>query len=50
MGRPRIRRGVKVISLSVERDLLKKADAYANRSGLKRAKLLTRALCGFFPA
>ncbi len=50
MGRPKIGRGVKVISLSVERDLLKKADAYANRSGLKRAELFTRALRGFLPA
>jgi hypothetical protein len=49
-GPPKIGRGVKVISLSVERDVLKKVDAYAKRSGLKRDELLTRAPRGFLPA
>ena len=38
-GRPKFgRHGVKVISLSVERDLLNRADAYAKKYGLKRAE------------
>lgn len=43
-GRPKIGRGVKVISLSVERTLLKEADAYAKRRGLKRAQLFAEGV------
>jgi len=39
MGRPKIGKGIKIISLSVERDLLKRADAYAKATGLKRSAL-----------
>jgi len=49
MGRPRIGKGVKVISVSVEADLLKQADTYAKHTGMKRAELFTLALRGFLP-
>ena len=50
MGRPKLgRHGVKVIALSVERDLLKRADAYAKQCGLKRSELVTRALNRLLP-
>ena len=40
---------VKVISLSVELGLLKRADAYAKAHGLKRAELVTQALNDLLP-
>jgi hypothetical protein len=43
-GRPKIGRGVKVISLSVEKELLAQADALARRRGMTRAALFTRGL------
>ena len=43
-GRPAIGRGVKVISLSVERGLLEKADARARVAGISRAELFARGL------
>jgi hypothetical protein len=46
MGRPRIGKGAKVISLSVERDLLQRADACAKSRGLKRAEFFGEALRG----
>ena len=39
VGRPRIGQGSKVVSISVEKSLLKRADAYAKRHGLKRAQV-----------
>jgi len=47
MGRPKIGNGVKIVSVSVEMDLLKQADAFAKRAKLKRAELFTRALRGY---
>lgn len=44
MGRPKIGRGSKTISLTVEKDLLARADAYAKRHGLSRAKLVARGI------
>ena len=44
MGRPKIGAGAKVISLSVEKGLLERADAYAGRKGLKRAQLVALGL------
>jgi hypothetical protein len=44
MGRPKVGRGAKVISLSVERGLLERADAYAQRTGMSRAQLVARGL------
>ncbi len=43
-GRPRVGEGVKVISLSVEQKLLRKADARAKAEGISRAELVARAL------
>jgi hypothetical protein len=43
-GRPRVGRGAKTISLTVEKDLLKCADAYARRHGISRAKLVAQGL------
>ena len=50
MGRPKIGKGCKVVAVSVEVNLLKKADAYAKRLGLGRTELFTQALRGFLPA
>jgi hypothetical protein len=44
MGRPKIGRGVKVVSISVEVDLLKSADAYAKRLGIGRTELFLKGL------
>jgi hypothetical protein len=45
MGRPRLGKdGVKVISLSLEKELLRRADAYAKRNDLKRSELITQGL------
>jgi metal-responsive CopG/Arc/MetJ family transcriptional regulator len=43
-GRPRVGRGVRVISVSIERDLLARADALARRLHISRAALIARAL------
>jgi hypothetical protein len=43
-GRPRRGKGVKVISVSVERDLLSRSDALAKDLGLSRAGLIERGL------
>ena len=43
-GRPRIGKGAKVISLSMEQGLLNKADARARKEGISRAELIARAL------
>jgi hypothetical protein len=44
MGRPRIGKGVKVVSVSMERDLLTAADAYAKSQGVSRAAVFARAV------
>ena len=43
-GRPRKGRGVKVISVSVERTLLARSDAVARRMGVTRTGLIERGL------
>lgn len=43
-GRPRRGQGVKVIALSVERGLLKRADAEAKRRKISRAALVAEGL------
>jgi len=43
-GRPRIGRGSKTIALTIELDLLHRADEYAKRNGLKRAQLVAKSL------
>jgi hypothetical protein len=44
VGRPKVGKGAKTISLTVEKDLLKKADAFAKRHGMTRAKLVAKCL------
>jgi hypothetical protein len=44
MGRPKIGKGAKTISLTVEKILLDQADAYAKRHGISRAKLVAEGL------
>jgi hypothetical protein len=44
MGRPKVGKGAKTISLTVERDLLERADAYAKRHRISRAKLVAQGL------
>lgn len=43
-GRPKVGRGTRVVSVSVERGLLDQADAYAKRHGLKRAQVFAMGL------
>jgi hypothetical protein len=43
-GRPRVGRGVKVISVSVEKELLSRSDALARRLKVRRAALVARGL------
>ncbi len=44
MGRPTIGKGAKIISVSVERGLLKQADALAKEEGVSRAQIFARGL------
>jgi len=44
IGRPKVGKGSKTISLTVEMGLLKKADAFAKRHGISRAKLVAQGL------
>ena len=44
MGRPKIGVTSVAISLTLEKGLLKRADAYAKSQGLKRAQLIAQAL------
>jgi len=40
MGRPMLRKhGAKIVSVTIEKDLLKQADAYAKANGMKRSEL-----------
>ncbi len=43
-SRPRAGKGVKVISLGIEADLLRRADALAKRRRISRAKLVAEGL------
>lgn len=43
-GRPRVGQGVKVISLSVERGLLRDCDALAKRMGMRRSAFIDMSL------
>ena len=43
-GRPKIGQGAKIISLTVEKSLLKQADAYAKRHKISRARLFAQGL------
>jgi len=43
-GRPKIGSGTKNISISIERDLLHKADRFAKRHGMSRSQLIAQGL------
>lgn len=43
-GRPKIGKGTQVVSITVEKDLLKWVDAYAKKIGFSRARLFGSAL------
>ena len=49
-GRPKLGKGTRVVSVTVEIDLLRRADAYARKVGLKRAELFTQGLKSVVPA
>jgi len=44
MGRPRIGKGAKAISLTVEKALLGRATVFARKHGMKRAELFAKGL------
>ena len=44
LGRPKVGQGAKTISLTVEKGLLKRADAYARQHGMSRAQLIARGI------
>jgi hypothetical protein len=44
MGRPKIGKGSKIITVSIERDLLKRATQFAKANGLNRSALIARGL------
>lgn len=44
MGRPKVGKGAKVISLSVEGGLLERADAYARKHSISRTQLFARSV------
>jgi hypothetical protein len=43
-GRPKVGSGAKIVPISVERDLLSKADAFARRHKLKRSQMVAQGL------
>ena len=44
LGRPRQGKGAKAVSVTMERGLLSRADAFAKRLGLSRAQFIARSL------
>lgn len=44
IGRPKVGKGARTISLTVEMDLLDQADAFAKQHGISRAKLVSLGL------
>ena len=44
IGRPVVGKGAKPVAVTIERGLLKRADAYARSHGMKRAQLIAHAL------
>jgi len=49
LGRPVKGEGHKVISVSLEKGLLKRVDAFVKKTGTTRASLIARALMAFDP-
>jgi len=50
VGRPKLGKGSQVVSLSVEKELLARADAYAKRRGLGRSETFILGLKGLLLA
>jgi hypothetical protein len=46
VGRPKVGKGSRIVSLSVEKELLARADAYAKRKGLGRSELFILGIKG----
>jgi hypothetical protein len=44
LGRPRIGKGTRRINITIERDLLKKADRLARRKGINRSQIIAHSL------
>jgi hypothetical protein len=44
MGRPKVGKGSKIITMSIERDLLKRATQFAKAHGLNRSALIAQGL------
>ena len=44
VGRPKVGQGAKIVPVTIERGLLKEADAYAKRHGLKRSQMVAEGL------
>jgi hypothetical protein len=44
MGRPKVSKGAKVVSVSIERGLLDRSDRYARSKGMTRAQLIAKGL------
>jgi hypothetical protein len=49
MGRPRLGKGTRTVSITVEIGLLNRADAYARTAGLKRSELFREGLKRVLP-
>jgi hypothetical protein len=43
-GRPKIGKGAKVVPVSIERELLSRADSFAKRHHLKRSEMVAKGL------
>ena len=43
-GRPKIGKGTKAVTVTIERGLLRRADALARAAGMKRSELFTQGL------
>ena len=43
-GRPKVGQGAKIVSLTIERGLLRRTDALAKREGVSRANVVSRGL------
>jgi len=44
VGHPKIGKGTKMVAVTIEKGLLKRADAYARRHGIKRARMIAQGL------
>jgi|SRR6478735_5870522 len=44
VGRPKVGNGAKMVAVTIEKGLLKRADAYAKRHGMKRAAMIAQGL------